>query len=469
MSAYDSIWARMPQLPSAVPEKPKTFWCKDLPEFAPAANGEPPTITRGGMWAPQRLWWDMDAKKWIRVFVGGYGSGKTNILCKRMIQLALENAPAPTAVTSPNYKMAKGVLLRAFKEILEGKRQQTRGAFNYRIKLTIPIEIEVYHGGRSGTIELLSADNPDHLKGRNLAAAGMDEPFLQDYEVFKQLVARLRDPRTKRKELVIAGTPEGVSNWGQSLCEGELFEQYKGAVGLVRASTLDNLATGQRYVDDMFSTYVDERLRAAYLEGQFVNLSNGVIYYGYDKSSNCIELPIPRGAKFGVGMDFNVNPMAFCVFWHTADHLHYMKEYELPNSDTEFAAQTLREEWGADLISTYPDASGKHRTTNAATGKSDFSILQSHGFRIHANSVNPARKDRYNAMNNMLRPGLGSKVGITISPTGCKKLCSYLSQYTYENMNAQEHMSHLLDAAGYPVAYLFPIVRPTVRTAPNFA
>jgi hypothetical protein len=468
VSSYDAIWARMPD-PDVVISESRTFWRQELPIWEPAPRpDDPPKIIVGGMWSPQQLWWNLPQEQWIRVFVGGYGSGKTNILLKRMVALALINAPAPTAITSPNYTMSRQVLLEAIRTLLEGRRHLSRGAFQYKINLSKPMSVELFYKGRHGIIHLLSADNPDHLKGTNLAAAGMDEPFIQDYEVFTQLVARCRDPRAVRSELVIAGTPEGVSNWGQSLCEGKIKEQFKGAVGVVRASTMDNLATGHRYVNKMIDTYTDERVRQAYLEGQFVNLSNGRVYYGFEKSSNVIEVAPPQGARFGIGMDFNVNPMAFCVFWYTTDHIHYLKEYELPNADTEYACQLLREEWPSELIATFPDASGKSRATNAPGGKSDFSILQQHGFRVYAHSSNPTRRDRYNASNKMLSPGFGGKVGVTISPTGCKQLMVYLDQYTHEHMNKQEAMSHLLDAFSYPIAYLFPLVRPTIQLSSNF-
>ena len=209
-------------------------------------------------------------------------------------------------------------------------------------------------------------------------------------------------------------------------------------------------------------------MREAYLEGKFVNFSKGRVYYGYSRDNNAVTIAAPKGSKWGVGMDFNVNPMACVVFWYTTDDMHFYQEYELPNADTEYACQHLRGAFGEDLIAVFPDASGKSRGTNAPGGKSDFSILQSHGFRIFAHSANPPRKDRYNATNRMLSPGLGGRCGITINPKGCPKLLSYLDQYTHEHMNAQENMSHLLDAFSYPIAFLHPIIRPKIRLTQNF-
>lgn len=466
MSAYDKALARMPD-PDQTGKNDIAFWDKSLPIVDyPKDPSAPPRIIRGGMWAPQRRLFEDCPEKHIRIFVGGYGSGKSTILIKRMIALALWNTGTETAITSPNYTMSRMGLLVLFKEILAGKKSQTRSAFDYEISLSPVVSIKMFYKGRVGHTYLLSADNPDSLKGYNFSAAGMDEPFIQDFEVYKQLSTRLRHPKTRRKELVIAGTPEGVTTWGKDICEGELYEANKENIHVVRASSMDNLATGGTYISDLMRVYTDDRQRRAAMEGEFVNLSSGRVYYKYDQWSNVIDMdPLP-GAKFGVGMDFNVNPMAFVVFWYTKHHLHYVQEFEQPNSDTEYACQTIRSLYG-DLVDVFPDASGKSRATNAPGGKSDFTTLQQHGFRIHAHASNPTRRDRYNATNGMLSSQNGGIVGVTMS-SRCKKLQNYFDQYTHENMNAQESMSHLLDAATYPIAYLYPIVRPRIITVQNF-
>ncbi len=135
--------------------------------------------------------------------------------------------------------------------------------------------------------------------------------------------------------------------------------------------------------------------------------------------------------------------------------MHVLKEYELPNADTEYACQIAREDWGDELEDVYPDASGKQRATNAPGGISDFTILREQGFTVHARSGNPARRDRFNAANKKFKPAKG-RISLTIDPS-CKLLRKYLGQYSHDEMNKQESMSHLLDALTYPIAYLWPV------------
>lgn len=469
---YESIWTGMPELRDLNSTVSKDFWCQDLPIVESLESGDK-RIIRGGLWASQKKFWDLPKEKWIRIFVGGYGSGKTTILMKRMIALALLNSGIPTALCTPNFTNARMHTIPEMKRILEGKRNLTRGLLTYEYSGGPPPFFTIYYKGLVGIIWIVSGDNPETLKGPNLAAAGMDEPFIQDQAVFDQLKLRVRAPLATRRELVIAGTPEGVSNWGQSLCEGELYKSHggdKGSVGVVRACTYDNLALPQSYLNDLEKN--DAKVKRVYIYGEFENLSTGRVYYNFDKFNHIHDLKWSdmRMVKWGVGMDFNVNPMSFVVFSyvvHPVPHVHIEAEYELPNADTEYACEKIRDEWGTDLIDVFPDASGRSRATNAPGGKSDFTILQEHGFRIHAKSQNPSRRDRYNATNRMLSDRVGGRLGVTIS-SKCTKLSRYLDQYTHEDMNAQESMSHLLDAFSYPIAYLWPVHRPKAATVQAF-
>lgn len=167
-------------------------------------------------------------------------------------------------------------------------------------------------------------------------------------------------------------------------------------------------------------------------------------------------------------MDFNVNPMAFTAFWIAGSHMHFFREYELPNSDTEYAAGKLREDF-PDMREIYPDATGSNRSTKAPGGKSDFDYIKAHGFHINVKRgadgapLNPERRDRYNAVNGKFKPRSGM-VTLTVDPE-CKRLAKYLTQYSHDIMNKTEQvaMSHLLDAFSYPVAYRFPVAKEGLR------
>jgi hypothetical protein len=353
--------------------------------------------------------------------------------------------------------MAKETVVQTLRELCDAKVLNSGGAFKYREVQGSPHVFHVQWGQTKNRILIMSGSEPKRLKGSNIGAAGIDEPFICEEAAFDQVIARLRHPEARHVELNLSGTPEQL-NWGYDLAEGELGEQHD--VGVVRASTSENLVLGDAYLQRL-SASMDEKTYAAYVEGHFLDLGAGLVYYGFSRINHVIHNDVPPGAMWGVGMDFNVNPMAACVFWKWRDHLHFVEDIELPNSDTEEMCMYLRENY-PQVRDVFPDASGAARSTNSPAGRSDFSIIKEFGFEIHTKKSrikdypeNPRRRDRWNAVNGKFRPRDGN-LTMTIEP-GCKKLIKYLSIFSHENMTKQEEYSHLLDAFSYPIAFLFPI------------
>jgi PBSX family phage terminase large subunit len=430
----------------------QTFWRLDAPVLEQDSNGNN-VVTVGGMWPTQRLWWDSDKR--IKALIGGMGSGKTFQLGKRMISLALENAPSFVATVSPSYAMAMKTIIPTVQSLLARKRAQLGRTFWWRyVANPIPM-VTVRYKGRTATIWFLSSDNPMSLRGPNLAAVGIDEPFMQPEVVYKEVVSRVREPTAVRREICLAGTPESLNSWGYDLCVGELGNTEE--TDVFRIATTENLSLPPSYIEDMKATYSAKALRA-YLFGEFVDMTEGQVYHAFDHMDNVVSLPRHSAAQLGCGMDFNVNPMAATVFWHAGSHIHLIDEIELSNAGTEEMVIELKLRY-PELVDVYPDASGGARKT--ATSKTDHSILKSHGYKLHHQPANPAIRDRINTVNGKLRNANG-KVTCTIDPK-CKKLKKYLATYTGKNTKADKEKSHLLDALGYPICELFPIAGSKVR------
>lgn len=418
-----------------------SFWSKEPPIL-----DEEGKLLRGGMLKHQATCWDLP--NFIKILVGGYGSGKTNWICKRIMALALENAPCPVSLVSPTFPLARRTTIATIKEMCKGKRTIYGRGFDWRYNAQAN-EFSISFRGRNATIQIYSGDDPDSLRGPNLAAAGLDEPFLMPEEVFTQMIARVRHPSAKKMEICLAGTPEQL-NWGYDLCIGEYKDEMD--VGFVQASTRANTIIGPDYVQRLESALSDQAVKA-YVDGDFVNLGSGLVYHAFSRGRNMVEREMPEFAELGVGMDFNVDPMCAAVFWTYKNEIHFIEEILLSNADTEFMCMELRQKYGDRLTNVYPDASGGSRHSSSPEGKTDFHYLRHHNFVINAPHQNPKRRDRYNAVNGKLKPFNG-KTSLTISPK-CKKLIKYQQTYSYEMMNKQKHMSHLLDAYSYPVSYLF--------------
>lgn len=439
----------------AVPRDEKSlgksdFWRKEDPVID--SDGH---ITVGGMWSHQREVWNLP--NFVKCLVGGYGSGKTSLSCKRAISMALDNFPCPVAIVSPTFSMARRTVVPQISEYLQMK-QSVYGSKMWWKYNTATHEFKFRCKDRDCQIQVLSGERPLLLRGPNLAAAIIDEPFIQDYEVFRQMMARVRHPEAPYKEMMLTGTPDSLG-WGYDICVGDQNKNMD--VGVVFASTRANKALDADYVKRLESV-LSERACQAYIEGRFVNLSEGLVYYAFDPMDHVVDIPMPPGAELGAGMDFNVTPMAFCTFWVKDGHMHFFEEYEIPNADTEYACSVLRENhWNQGLREIFPDATGSERSTKAPGGKSDFHFIREAGFDIRCRSRNPDRKDRYNAVNGKLRSKDG-KISLTVSPR-CKKIIKYMATYSHELMPKQENISHMLDAMSYPTAYLFPKDRDALK------
>ena len=403
-------------------------------------------VIKGGMWQHQRDCWDSPA--FINALVMGYGGGKTLHQGKFSIAMARHNPRSPYMIVSPSYKIAKRTIIPTIEELLEGRR------IRYRFNKS-DHEFKIAKGG---TIWIGSGDEPKSLKGPNLCGAGIDEPFIQAKEVFDQMLARVRCPKARVRKILLTGTPEDL-NWGYDICEGDDKGKYD--LEMIQASSKCNKALPDDYVLTLENAY-DDLMADAYVDGKFVNMSTGRIYYGFKRDRNVKRIPFPVGAESMLGQDFNVDPMAGCLFWIKGNHMHIYKEMEYMNSNTEEAiqnAQAHAEKAGGKLTICYPDPSGKSRKTSAPAGQTDFTIIKAAGVRVKARTQAPRIRDRRNAFNKKLSDGT-----LTIDPE-CKRIIKYLEQLSHEKLNKQENMTHLTDAAGYPVEYRFPIRKPIIQTA----
>ena len=425
-----------------------------------------PAIKRGGLFAVPRQWYH--DQSFYKVLVAGYGASKSVSLCKRSTAIAVYNSPYPCVLVSPTYVMAEGTVSPTIKQLLS----DALIPYTYNEKRHI---FSIYWRGHIGYLKIASGVHPDSIKGATYAAGYMDEPFLQKYRVLEELTARVREPKAKYAEIGLAGTPEGIGGWGYDLVEGDLDDpdslrsKYTedGGMSIYRAKTSDNKALPQSYLDNLKRTY-DKKMLEAYFDGKFVQLSNNLVYYNFT-DENIMDIPDP-GGELCIGLDFNVNPMAGVVFWKHGARMHYMDELEIPDSNTEKWMRTIHEKYPKRIKRAYPDPTGNKRQTSATVGRTDFAIIENRGqyFGDYPSCRKFAKaqqgiRDRHNSTNKKLET-----LELTVSPK-CKKLILYFKSLAHDKQNdtAQEAMSHLLDAATYPVGYLFELKRPIIQRSAN--
>jgi hypothetical protein len=86
-----------------------------------------------------------------------------------------------------------------------------------------------------------------------------------------------------------------------------------------------------------------------------------------------------------------------------------------------------------------------------------LALLRQAGFAVLANPANPAVLDRVLAVNRALETG-----HFSVNPDRCPSLVEALEKQAYTKNGEPDKsagLDHVIDAAGYCIAYKFPVVR----------
>lgn len=391
-------------------------------------------IKKSSMLPHQRQFWE--SRSFMKLLVGGYGCGKTYIGALRMLWLSYVNRPYPNLYVSPNYQQAERTITFTLQEIL------TRAGVTYVYNKTAH---EIRIPSWQGLIWIASGDNPNSLKGPNVAAAGIDEPFIQKKATFDVILSRVRENKAAHNEIFLTGTPEQL-NWGYDVARNEegMYD-----IEVINGRTEDNSHLSEQFIGMLKSAY-DENQVAAYMEGKFVNLASGRVYQYFERLLDGKEMQPEEGDVVEAGIDFNVDYMTAELFFRRGNRVHFFDEIRMVDADTYALAEVLHERYPG--ITLYPDASGNSRKTSAP--KTDHMILRDRKFRVHAPTKNPAVRDRVNAVNNMQR-----NRRITVGKA-CRHLMKDFEQLGWKNGDIDKSdikLTHASDAAGYALSYLFPV------------
>jgi len=326
--------------------------------------------------------------------------------------------------------------------------------------------------GMAGVIIFRTMDSPERIIGYEHADAICDELDTlktdKAAEVWRKVVARNRQkkPDGKPNTVGVATTPEGFKfvyqKWKQKPLKGSQ---------IIKASTLSNAKNlPEDYIETLRDNYPDQMLEA-YLEGEFVNLTQGSVHPDFDRKLNACTTKIEPGETLHVGVDFNVGHMAAGVHVLRDGEPHAVAEFvDLLDTPTliatlkaRYQSPELKASFKAHRIICYPDASGKSRkSVNASV--SDIALLKQAGFLVLAKSTNPFIKDRVAAVNKMIHKE--NKRLYKVNVDACPHLVEGLEKQAYNKNGEPDKTSgidHIIDAIGYFIAYRFPIVHGKAR------
>lgn len=413
-----------------------------------------PTLNR-----PQARFLSLPHK--FRLFVAGFGSGKTWVGGSALCQHSWEWPRVPAGYFAPTYPLIRDVFFPTIEEV----------AFDWGLTTKINEsnkEVHLYAGRYRGTIICRSMERPGDIVGFKIGKALVDELDVmakaKAATAWRKIIARLRVQQDGLQNGIdVTTTPEGFKfvyeQWVKMVRERPaLADLY----GMVQASTYENAKNlPADYIPSLLESYPPQ-LISAYLRGQFTNLSSGSVYADFDRRQNHTSETIKQGEALHVGMDFNVLNMT-AVVSVVRDGLPLSLAEHVKIRDTPEMVRVLRDRYGEyhKSISIYPDASGQNTSSKNAS-ESDLSILRQAGFTIVVDTTNPAVKDRVNAVNAMILNEAGARRW-KINTDACPVTTEAFEQQAYAPSGEPDKTSghdHPPDALGYFIVRRYPIVRP---------
>ena len=392
-------------------------------------------------------------------FIGGYGAGKTYVnSVKALIHSIYHNPGLPGLLVAPSYRDLRDTNIPTLLEIMEEKK------IPYRLlKTNYLLELPWWNS----RILLRSADEPERLKGPNVAWAGIDEVARIKEEIWGVLVSRVRHPRANLRQTYATGTPEGL-NWVYERWVEREANDYQ----LFQAATSENKMISSFYLSALEDSHDEEELKEK-LYGQFSQGSKGRVYKKFDRRIHLHEHnPLSAGNSQIVNelplcltCDFNITPCCWLLLQHRQGLIYVLDEIVLEDTNTLEMCQELKQRgYGKHQagIIVYGDPSGNARSTTAA--RSDYAIIKSEGFaRQNIARCAPAVKDRINAVNARLLNSKG-ETSLFIN-SKCKSLIRDLERVKWKEGSAgildkgDLRLTHASDALGYFVHQEYSLTR----------
>lgn len=386
-------------------------------------------------------------------FSGPVGSGKSAALCLEALRRCYLNPGRQGVLGAPTLAMLRDATLTSLSTTLDNHDVE------YEIRKA---DGQLTLIGSGSTMLLRSLDEPERLRGTNLAWFGIDELSYSREEAWLRLEARLRDPQALSLCGFGAWTPQG-----QDWLYRRFLQKPIAGYECVRAKPFENRFVLERtpdYYARLESSY-DPKFYQQEVLGQYINSQADRVYHCFDPAIHIVQHNYDPCKKLLWALDFNVAPMSSVVLQWDQNRLVVIDEIVLDRATTEEACQEFENRYTGHIagIDVFGDANGR---TMHTTGLSDYSILQNSlykaGFRnvsIRVPRGNPAVLSRVQRVNAMLTNALG-EVRLELDAR-CKELVKDFQEVLFKPETgiidkARDPLrTHASDALGYAIWELF--------------
>ena len=366
------------------------------------------------------------------LFCGGVGSGKTFSGALWVIMMALKYPNCRGLITANTHSQLRKATLAELFSICDMLGVKYKYLVNQNRLFIHNSEILCY-----------TMENPDNLAGPTVGYWWADEAAFYKRLAWDKGMARVRDKKGPCNVRVTT-TPNGFNWLYEHFVENPA--DYKQVIYSRTLDNSDNLP--DTYVKQLKEQY-DTKMAAQELDGQFVNMNSGQVYYSFDRNKHVKEVDLRPNDLLMVGLDFNVHPLCGVYIAKRGSMIYIVDELYLENSNTFEAAKEIIKSYPHRYMQIVADETGNRRRTSS--NQTDHEIIRRAGLDL-VKFRNPGVKDRYNNVNRLF-----DKNYIKIHPS-CKNLIKDLEQLTHDNDD--DMLSHISDALGYACWKISPLERP---------
>jgi len=311
----------------------------------------------------------------------GFGAGKTHGgVQNHYYWSTCVNRRSPSSLwVEPDSILCKNMALPIWEEVLEDGAGLRQGK-DFTIYRSYPQEIVLHRNSHhvEHTITLLSGERPEKIVGYNAAHGTIDEPGIQEREVFTRVGSRLRCKEATRIARFLLGTPEGDDNWF-----AELFDIPPGIAhdGFYRLMlhTRDNIFNPniEEYIATLEQDWAHSLPKlGAYLAGIFTSFATNKVFSHYGAHLHDPNIAPSSQRPIYLFFDFNAFPLAW-----SAGQITPSKVLEICASSEGRARRNLADEVAYLLDETFPPSHYDgtpfivygDRSGHAGSHKTDFS------------------------------------------------------------------------------------------------
>lgn len=382
--------------------------------------------------------------------VAGLGAGKSQAGIARLLIKMVGEPGINCAYYMPTYDLLRLRAMSGTEEMLS-----VLGLANTANRSEYIIKIHGY-----GSIIFRSYDRPERIVAYEVAHSIVDEldtlPKEKAALVWRKVSERNRQKCKGFNTLGNVTTPDqGYSGFTYDKWAKQCQPGYE----LIKAATASNPFLPDGYIEQIRANY-DPILADMYLNGEFVSLSQNKVYHQFDRNKHHTSRVIEDDDRLHIGLDFNIG--GCCAVTFVIDENKPIAVDEFVSHDTaDFIIKLAR--YKGHKLTVYPDASGKANRTNASL--SDIGLLHQHGIQTDAPKMNPAVRDRVNAVNALL-----AHDKLHVNTDKCPELTDAMEMQGYDKRGEPEKydthpaIDDWADAAGYMLNRRYPIVKPVVFT-----